>query len=252
MLSHNLKRFKLVTFDVTETLLKFRKPPVIQYKETAEKFGINSIDERKSFEVVKKCFKEMSKKYPNFGCNTDIDWREWWRQLVVNLLTAASSKKLNPQTLDNIALTLIDQYETMICWEKYNKADELVKKIKDAGKCVGVISNYDPRLHLLLKNMSLTDFDFVLTSYEVGVMKPDKRIFDQALTEAKMVVKPAEALHIGNKYEEDCKGAMDADWSGVLIKTGHDDSAIKEQAGCCVYSSLEEFLETLETKEINW
>lgn len=252
MLTRNLSRFKLVTFDITETLLKFSKPPAIQYKETAETFGIGSIDEKKALGAFKRCFKDLSRQYPNYGYNTSIDWREWWRRLVVNILTMSSTEKIDPMTLNQIAMTLIDQYETSLCWEKYTKADELVTKMQHVGKCVGVISNFDPRLRYLLKNMNFPEFEFVLTSYEAGVLKPHKDIFDAALRLSKVGVKPEEALHIGNKYEADCKGALDAGWSGVLIKTGFDDSEKKEQADCHIYSNLEEFLYNLENKTIQW
>lgn len=252
MLSRNLSRFKLVTFDVTETLLKFSKPPAIQYKQTAETFGVDTIDEHRAIAAFRKCFKELSKQYPNYGCGSDIDWREWWRRLVVKLLTLSSTKELDPIVLNQIALTLIEQYETSLCWEKYEKADEVVTKMRHVGKCVGVISNFDPRLRYLLNNMNFPEFNFVLTSYEAGILKPEREIFEKALNHSNQVIDPSEALHVGNKYEVDCKGAMDAGWTGVLIKTGFDDSVKKEQKGCHVFHSLDEFLHTLETKEIHW
>lgn len=47
---------------------------------------------------------------------------------------------------------------------------------------IGVISNWDDRLHKVLEAMKLRPyFDFVLTSTVVGVEKPDSAIFQLAL-----------------------------------------------------------------------
>lgn len=253
MLSRNLSRFKLVTFDITETLLKFRKPPALQYKQTAEEFGITTIDDTKLVNAFRLSFKTLSKQYPNYGYGSEITWHEWWRQLVIQVLTLSSAETLCPYTVNAVAMTLIDKFETDECWEKYAKSNEIVTKMQEAGQRVGVISNFDPRLQVLLKNMQFPSFDFVLTSYEAGVLKPHKGIFDKALLHCQdCKISPAEALHVGNKYEADCKGATDAGWKGVLIKTGEDDSARQEQGGCHVYHSLDEFLDALEKKEIKW
>ena len=70
---------KLITFDVTGTLLKFRKPPVQQYVDFGRKYGV-TVDEERIKLAFKQQWKEMNEKSPNFG----TCWRSWWTEFVVN------------------------------------------------------------------------------------------------------------------------------------------------------------------------
>lgn len=220
MLAKNLNKFKLVTFDCTNTLLYFKNPPEIQYLKTAATFGIpeENFDKNAMKVNFRKQFKELHMKYPNFGRDS-IDYKNWWKQLVTNVFMQSSREPLDPVALEPIATKLIQQFQTRECWEKFQRSDELITALKDAGKVVGVISNFDPRLHALLADMNLTQFDFVLTSYETGVEKPNPKIFQRALEAAKLDIRPSEALHIGNEVDKDFVGAKSASWSAVLINS---------------------------------
>lgn len=248
MLIRNLNRFKVVTFDVTDTLMKFSKPPGVQYIETAKSFEITTIDQDKVSSAFKQNFKKLSTQYPNFGYNSQINWHEWWRLLVVRTLNDSSSTTLDQNLVSNVACTLIKQYETPLCWTKFERADELIQSVKDAGKFVGIISNFDSRLSQLMKNMKFSNIDFVLTSYEAGAMKPSKVIFDKALCMCDTMILPNEALHIGNEIELDCKGAMDAGWSGVLIRNSTKNKK-ESRIKCPMYDTIHEFLDALHTKK---
>jgi HAD superfamily hydrolase (TIGR01509 family) len=58
-------------------------------------------------------------------------------------------------------------------------------------------------------------FDFVIDSHEVGVEKPDPRIFHFALDKAQ--AKPEQALYVGDIYSIDVVGAERANIRPVLI-----------------------------------
>lgn len=252
MLARNLSRFRLITFDVTDTVLKFTKPPVLQYKETAEKFGITSLNEQQLLASFKPCFMALSQKYPNYGSGSDIDWTIWWTQLVADVLNKSSSAPLDANVVHEVGQCLVNMYETEKCWQKFECAEEIVTKIQNSQKCVGVITNSDPRVKRVLKNVHLTQFQFVLTSYEMGVMKPQKEIFDAALKRSEVKwLEPQEALHIGNKYDVDVVGAQNAGWTGVLIQ-GDGGKDLPKERNFHVFKDLKDFLNTLETKELTW
>ena len=84
---------------------------------------------------------------------------------------------------------------------------------------LGVISNFDSRLDVLLRNMKLNHyFDFVLSSYQAGIEKPDKDIFKTAMKLSELKdLKPEECLHIGNTPITDYFGPRDAGWYSLLI-----------------------------------
>ncbi|KAL1403050.1 hypothetical protein pipiens_000927, partial [Culex pipiens pipiens] len=89
---------------------------------------------------------------------------------------------------------------------------------------LGVVSNFDPRLDVLLRNMKINHyFDFVLNSYDVGFMKPTKEIFATAMKASELKdLKPSECLHIGATPATDYFGARNAGWYGLLV---HEKSA---------------------------
>lgn len=244
MLTKNLRKFKLITFDCTNTLLYFKNPPELQYLETAAAHGISEdvFDKNLMKENFRQQFKEMSQKHPNFG-RYSINWENWWQKLVVNVLTQSSRKPQDRQLLETIATKLIHQFKTRDCWGKFEKSNELITALKKAGKTVGAISNFDPRLHDVLNDMELPKLDFVLTSYEAGVAKPNPEIFYLALKASKLNIDPSEALHIGNEVKKDFDAAINAGWSAVLIN-----SDVKIQPS---FKDVEQFWNAITSSEIN-
>jgi putative hydrolase of the HAD superfamily len=57
--------------------------------------------------------------------------------------------------------------------------------------------------------------DVVVASSDVGVEKPDSRIF--AETVRRLGVRPEEAIHVGDLVEDDLNGAVAAGLGAVLI-----------------------------------
>jgi putative hydrolase of the HAD superfamily len=55
-----------------------------------------------------------------------------------------------------------------------------------------------------------------VTSAEVGAAKPDPRVFERALAVAG--VEPGEALHVGDKVDNDLEGAAAAGVRGILVQ----------------------------------
>ncbi|CAG4941858.1 unnamed protein product [Colias eurytheme] len=206
-------KIKLVTFDATNTLLKFCTSPWDYYSKVASEQGYKVTED-----VIKdqffKSYRVLSKDYPNFGRGT-IHWDNWWRRIVH---ATFSDQIKDTAAINRIATTLIEDYKTPKCWCHANGSLELLKYLIENGVTMGVISNFDPRLHEILSKMSLHSyFKFVLTSYEVGYSKPDRRIFDLALKLSSEPVLPNECLHIGDDFKKDYEGAKGAGWHGILV-----------------------------------
>ncbi|XP_034109445.1 rhythmically expressed gene 2 protein [Drosophila albomicans] len=248
----NLRSFRLVTFDVTDTLVKLNDP-IGQYVATAAACGVVGLDKSKMAACFGQQFKWMSKTYPNFGCSSSsspsIKWQDWWRQLVTRTF-ACVDNQIPSEKVAIIAEELLTLFRTSACWTPVPGAQELVHRMRLAGKCVGVISNFDPSVVQVLDAMGFgQQFDFILCSYEAGVMKPDPGIFQLALRQAK-ISSANQALHIGNKYDMDYAGARQSGWSSLLVQP-HLDAQL-EAAAHHTFGSLAEMLEALETQEIRW
>lgn len=252
----NLKQFRLITFDVTDTLLKFRRPPAVEYVRVAATFGHQDVQPEQLTPLFRNHFKRMAHEYPNFGRDHRMDWQDWWRQLIGNILREAKPT-IPTADIRRIADRLIDDYQTAECWCKLPAANQLIDTIRQDGtnKSIGIISNFDPRLSVLLKRITLPDFDFVLTSYEAGTAKPNANIFKMAQHMAGTGIRPEQSLHIGNTPSLDYHGARAAGWRSVLIT--NDAPPIATAADCAVddghvFESLTSFLYSLENSTIKW
>jgi len=93
---------------------------------------------------------------------------------------------------------------------------ESLARLRAAGMRLAVISNSDGRAAAALDAGGLLDqFEFVIDSGEVGVEKPDPRIFQIALE--RMGINPADALYVGDLYEVDAVGARAAGLHVMLL-----------------------------------
>ncbi|XP_053678690.1 rhythmically expressed gene 2 protein-like [Anopheles nili] len=254
---NNLSRFRLITFDVTDTLLEYSMRPELYYLQVINsvlepRLGL-SIEEKAIGTSFVRCFGKMKKQYPNFGCGRkqfsqpafsnhkiqDENWRWWWRTLVEQVILDAAADSdchaIPSPILTTIAEQLIDDYTfdaKHICWRQRPGIADFLKKLRIPGRIIGIVSNFDPRLEIILRNNGINRsddvqsgaIDFILTSYDVGVEKPDPTIFEIALKRANLlntssdnIIRPCEALHIGNLCREDYTGARNAGWHALLV-----------------------------------
>lgn len=203
---------RLITFDVTNTILKINRSVGHQYALIANNHNIkadpNSLN--KSFRQV---WKKKNQDHPNFGSLQQMSCEEWWTDVVTDCF---KSSGYDYSQLPLIAKDLYSYFETPDAWEIDPEAHDTLRYIKDCGICVGVISNFDERLEKILKNLKLNqDFDFILSSKKLGVAKPSPEIFNKALD--LVHCHPSEGMHVGDNYENDFKGALDVGMNALLL-----------------------------------
>ena len=93
-----------------------------------------------------------------------------------------------------------------------------LQRLSDRGHRMAVISNWDETLEFILRRRGLLGFfEFVVSSADLGAAKPDRRIFDAALELAN--VPPTEAVHVGDEYDADVRGARGVGIRPVLLAT---------------------------------
>ena len=90
-------------------------------------------------------------------------------------------------------------------------------ELRERGLTLVVASNWDCSLPDWLDPAGVTELvDGVVTSAEVGAPKPSPRVFERALAIAGAA--PSEALHVGDKVDNDVKGAAAAGVRAVLLQ----------------------------------
>ena len=99
----------------------------------------------------------------------------------------------------------------------YPDALPALGELRERGLTLVVASNWDCSLPDWLGPTGILELvDGVVTSAEVGAAKPSPRVFERALALAS--VEPAQALHVGDKLDNDIDGAAAAGVRGVLLQ----------------------------------
>jgi putative hydrolase of the HAD superfamily len=101
-------------------------------------------------------------------------------------------------------------------WSMRPGAIETLSKLRARKFRLAIISNFDRRLHAVLDGLGITALvDGVFLSVEVGVAKPDPRIFEHAARS--LGLEPCQLLHVGDSVMADAAGAVSAGWSAALL-----------------------------------
>jgi HAD superfamily hydrolase (TIGR01549 family) len=173
----------------------------------------------------------------------DVQRAEWRARVRLDaslgerLLTHASTESADTGDLYSRLileeLGVIDRavIEAMAVWRRaYNRpvglwnarepdAEAALRLVRGAGLGAGVISNSNGSVRSILDSHGLGAYlDFVLDSSEVGVEKPDPRIFELALQRAGLAA--PEAVYVGDIYSIDVLGARRAGLPAILLDPG--------------------------------
>jgi putative hydrolase of the HAD superfamily len=118
---------------------------------------------------------------------------------------------------DAIEMTRVANDTGLGIWrEPIDGLDDTLDELVARDLALGVISNSDGRLEWRLDEIGILDrFDFVIDSAIVGISKPDRRIFQDALKRSSL--EPSEAVYVGDYYEVDVRGARAAGMAPVLF-----------------------------------
>lgn len=248
-------RPRLITFDATGTLLMARLEK--HYTEIGSKHGL-SIEPHKLARSFENNFRRLAVEHPVFGKHTGLGWENWWRKIVHNVFRD-QNEHISDKILDKIADALIECYGTRRCWDTYPGAVELLDCLRERGVILGVISNFDERLESILIDLKIRPFfSFVVTSYDFGKEKPDASIFVEALRlsnkDRRVNIVSQQAIHVGDKIDNDYLGAKNAQWHAFLIN--HKQKSMNNMKVCKddVFQNLQDLREHFkvllnETKE---
>lgn len=99
-------------------------------------------------------------------------------------------------------------------------AKEVLQEMKNRGYILGCVTNGVSSLqNIKLDTAGIRDlFDVVVVSGDIGIYKPDRRIFDEACRRAG--VKNEEALYVGDHPVNDIDGALGAGMQAVRMNYG--------------------------------
>lgn len=209
MTDKNKLKVKLILFDVGNTILNIN---YIYISNVLNSFGYNiSARKVKNAEIKARYF--MDEYYCNKKASTE---------------SLSSFELYTNKVMENLDITDKRQRKKIISFLKQkhlqsNIYDYVEKGTKKLLKYfylnnfqMGVVSNSRGDVKYLLERCGLKKyFDLIIDSEEVGVEKPDKKIFELALDYYK--VSPEETVYIGDMYYIDIIGAQKAGINTILI-----------------------------------
>ena len=139
----------------------------------------------------------------------------WWQAIVAETFERTGVLE-EFSDFDAFYKDLYDHFATAIPWQIYADTLPSLKRWQSMGIELGIISNFDSRLHQVLEVLGLAShFQSVTISTEVGAAKPSVKIFQAAL--AKHGCAADQAWHVGDSKSEDYAGAQAAGLRAILI-----------------------------------
>lgn len=203
-----MTRVAAVSFDVGGTLLHMDPPPEVIFTDLCREVGVDVTPE-----AVAGAYQRAE---PWFGAHSELyvtSPEQFWLRGNRVLLEALGVT----EDLDRRAEIITAEFpERQGDWRAYPEVPETLEALRRRGLRLGVVSNWDPGLEHLLERLELrAAFSVVLGSADVGVAKPDPRIF--RLATSALGVVPEQTLHVGDLYDYDIVGARAAGLIPVLL-----------------------------------
>ncbi|XP_037654249.1 haloacid dehalogenase-like hydrolase domain-containing protein 3 [Choloepus didactylus] len=206
-------RIRLLTWDVTDTLLRLCRPVGEEYATKARAHGLE-VEAATLGQAFGQAYRAQSHSFPNYGLSRGLTSRQWWQNVVLQTFHLAGVR--DAQAVAPIADQLYKDFSSPCTWQVLEGTEATLRECRKRGLRLAVVSNFDRRLEGILVGLGLREhFDFVLTSEAAGWPKPDPRIFLEALRLAHL--EPDMVAHVGDSYRCDYQGARAVGMHGFLV-----------------------------------
>jgi putative hydrolase of the HAD superfamily len=224
-------RIKAVFFDAGNTLL-LPHPSVEEVcREVLASHGINP-----SMEDIRRGLERAERYYQDRYWSDDTFWAseeeasKLWDEMFTLALREVGVE--DPRAMGRL---LNHEFGDGRRWALFPDVMPTVERLHDEGLRMGIVSNWDARLPGLCHHLGLSRYlDFVISSANLGRIKPEASIFHLAL--GRMGVSPPEAVHVGDHYYADVMGARSVGIHPVLL----DRAGMAQKVDCAVIKSLTE------------
>jgi putative hydrolase of the HAD superfamily len=196
-----------VWFDLGYTLLYMEREKL--FAKVAEQFGIQrTLSEiAEAFHIIDK---RLMREFPGLLARPSEEFMPLYFGLFCDYLDIHG----------NIIAFLIRWMEAWksggLKWLAYPNVTEVLDRLSAMGIRLGVISNWDSSAKSILNSCGILDrFDVIVISSEVGVSKPDERIFRLAIERAG--VDPSRCVYVGDNYYDDAVGASTVGMKFLIV-----------------------------------
>jgi putative hydrolase of the HAD superfamily len=141
---------------------------------------------------------------------------DWWEAIARQTFQQAGVLE-QFSNFSNFFAALYSHFATAAPWFIYADVYRALSYWRSQEIELGVLSNFDTRLHTVLPALGLSEFFTSVTiSTEVGAAKPNSKVFAAALEKHRC--QPELAWHIGDSFKEDYEGAKAVGIRAIWLK----------------------------------
>lgn len=226
-----MKTIRAVLLDAGDTLLRAEPAVDDVYREAFARHGVDATAEdvhgavHATWRDVDAARERGEEKWGGPGGEAGF-----WRRFVGSVFARVGGGAL-PEPL---LAELVAHFREDRHWTLYPETLAVLAELRAGGLRLVIVSNWDSSLPSLLERLGLAAaVDDVVVSALVGVSKPARGIFDEAVRRAGVL--HAEALHVGDSLADDYDGARGAGLSALLL-----DRRGRARDGVEAITSLEE------------
>jgi len=213
----NQQRPKVIFADAVGTLFGVRGGVGQAYSTVAETFGVAVEPDKLNEAFVESWQAAPPMAFPD-AAPEDLHRQEfqWWGNIALRTFSKVGAVQ-QFKDFPTFFAYLYDYFATAEPWIVYDDTLAALQYWRSEGIELGIISNFDTRIHPVLESLGLTDyFQSITISAEAGAAKPSPLVFLRALE--KHSCSPREAWHVGDSLKEDYEGAKAIGMHGVLIQ----------------------------------
>jgi putative hydrolase of the HAD superfamily len=210
------ERLQAVLFDAAGTLLELREPVGESYARIAAGYGARVPASR-----LEEAFRRILAAAPPMAfpgeapAQVAARERAWWRDVVRGTFRAADGAARFTD-FEACFETLWRHFASPDAWRLAPGAEAALTALARAGLRLGVLSNFDQRLHGLLAGLGIQDrFEVVVLPADAGAAKPAARIFEVAL--ARLGLPAGAVLYVGDDADHDVAAARAAGLRAVRV-----------------------------------
>ena len=206
---------KAVFFDWFNTLARYEPPREELHSQVFQEFGIKLtpqqimrgllIADREYFE--ENIRSPIQKRSPEEQAELGVGYE--------NIILTEAGVKVSRELLLKMVKRVQQLYKGLT-FVLFDDVLLTLKILKERKFILGLLTNLDKDMNPICRELGLEPYlDFVVTSGEVGVDKPEPPIFLTALQRAD--VNASEAVHVGDQYKLDVIGARGVGIAPILI-----------------------------------
>ncbi len=212
-----MKQPKVIFLDAVGTLFGVKGSVGKAYADVAAKFGVEVSDEAVNAAFYKSFTNAPPSIFPGVKLEDIPNYEfEWWQFIALETFQQVGVVEQFTD-FSKFFEELYSHFATAAPWYVYEDVIPTLKRWQKRKIELGIISNFDSRLYLVLESLKLIDFFTSITiSTEVNAAKPSQKIFTDSLDKHNCSAK--DAWHIGDSFQEDYQGATAAGLKAILIK----------------------------------